>query len=537
MKMKKIAKTRSHQAGVLVVKRGRGGKMFSKAFKSFFIILVFFTGFVLLGSGVLAHQEHKPLEYEVDVNAIILPIFAVDSKGEPIYDLKKEEIELLVNNNPVEIFEFTAFQVEEQKRVTVEDGKIEVMKAEARINFIIFDAISNSQKGLKRAKEIALGIINESPSTDAFVILGCDPKTGFRYITGPETDKKKLGSAIKEVAKLAGQRYFSAWRNFRRMGGHNVLGGGSRSGTGSNDLDLDGGDIASWEYRAVLFDAAIRNAEAGRKEYRKEIRTFLHSLSQMKYALKTITQPKHVFLISGGIPSSSLGSHLVRYYKFMSESAKAINYGGSMLYMVNPVPPFNTSIPHSLKHMARESGGKYFGGSSLEKIVKQVKNSTRAYYELAFFPGQSTVEKLRIKLKCKRKGVTLHTVNYAEKGKPYKEMESLQKKLFALSVITGGSWSRIVGDVKKVKYKKTKASNIGSNSKRIRVPIPENIKDHHVDIFVVNLDPKTMKANIGIVNQVVNRELEVDVPVEKEKMQFFVIVEPAKTLCLYNQVK
>jgi hypothetical protein len=193
-----------------------------------------------------------------------------------------------------------------------------------------------------------------------------------------------------------------------------------------------------------------------------------------------------------------------------------------------------------MKYMAKVSGGEYFGGTNPEKIVSNVTNNTRAYYELAFMPNQSPGDKLRIELKCKRKGITLHTIKYAEKGKPYKEMEETQKKLFALNVITGGSWSRIVGDLKKVKYKSLKSTKGSTNihpSKRIRIQIPENMNNHNVDIFMVNLDPRTMKANFGITNQMVNQVLEIDVPVEEEKVQFVVIVEPIKTRCLYNQVK
>ncbi len=299
-------------------------------------------------------------------------------------------------------------------------------------------------------------------------------------------------------------------------------------------------DMGSSELRANLLTIAAQKAKIDSEEYRKEIAAFLHSLSQMKYVLKTITRPKHVFLVSGGIPTSSLRRQVILYYKFLGEAAKAINYGGSMLYMVDPVPPGSISGTGSLKYMARVSGGKYFGGTDLDKIVSRVTNNTRAYYELAFMTGSVSGDKLQIKLKCNRKGITLHTVNYAEKGKPYEEMEAVQKKLFALNVATEGSWSRIVGNVKKIKYKKLKSTkeSTGINvSKRIRVPIPGNIEGNNVDIFVVNLDPKTMKANIGIRNQKANREVEIDVPVEEEKTQFVVIVEPIETLCFYNRVK
>ena len=509
--------------------------MFRWFFEKRFFITVVITGLVLTGINGYAYQEHERLEYEVNVNAINIPVFAVDSKGDPVFDLRQDEIELTVNKKLFTIANFNAYQVEEQKRVNKEEGKMEVMKAEARVNFIIFDALSNSATGLKQAKAIALGIINESPSTDAFVILESKPHSGFRYITGPETDKKQLADAIKTVSKIAEQQFFSPSKRFREMGGNNVLSSGSPTSQGGGAIS---GADSTWEYRAMIFENAIRNAISDRDEYNKDLNVFFHSLSQMKYALKTITQPKHVFLVSGGVPGSAIAGDVVRYYDFMSEAAKAINYGGSMLYMINPIPIPDPSAAHSLKFMAKESGGKYFSGSSVDEIVNQVKNSTRAYYELTFFSDQVEKDKLQIKLNCKREGVTLNTVNYAEKGKPYKDMEPLQKKLFAMSVITGGSWSRIIGTVKEVKYKKIKTPNTASASKRITVPLPDNMTDTRLDIFVLNLEPNTMKANIGIKNQTVNQtDLEIDIPIEKDKMQFFVIVDPDKTFCLYNHVK
>jgi len=505
------------------------------------LISLFLIYCIIPGISVYAQDNtadwQKPLRYEIDVNAQIIPVFAVTTGGEPVFDLKAEEIELLVNGKPFKIANFTIFQVEGDQRPPGKgDEDQKRVESLGRINFIVFDSVSNSQRGLKRAKEIALGIIKESPKSDAFVLLESNPKSGIRYVVGPDRDKKKLAKGIKEVVKIAGQRYFSP-QTFLRS-----------AGVTPNAAQQDGPN--SRAYRERMFEIAMEIVEGDRKEYRKQLMVFLHSLSQMKYALKTVTQPRMVFLISGGIPASSLGRHYVRYYKFMGSAAKAINYGGSVLYMINPVPVTNLGITHSLKFMAEESGGKYFGGSDLKKIVTRVKKHTRAYYELAFYPGERNKpqdDKLRIKIKCKRKGVNVNTVNYSERGKPYREMETIQKKLFALSVVTGGSWSRIVGKVKKVKFKKLKTGKNRARAKlfkgkgkhkhaRISVPIPETMRKA-VDVFVVNLEPETMKADIGISHQTANEKMEIDLPVVEGRQQYVVIVEPEQTRCLYNQVK
>ena len=512
----------------------------------FGLLFLFLIYFIIPGisahAQVSADDQQKSLKYEIDVNAQIIPVFAVTTGGEPVFDLNAEDIELSVNGKPTKIASFAISRVEgDQGSSKIDDDDQKRVESQGRINFIIFDSVSNSQKGLRRGKEIALGIIKESPKTDAFVLLESNPKSGLRYVAGPDNDKNKLAKEIKNVVKIAGQRYFSYF--------------GFRSSEVTLGEKPRRANEDSRSYRERLFKIAMDMAEADKKEYQKQVMIFLHSLSQMKFALKTITQPRMVFLISGGIPTSSLGINVVSYYKFMGNTAKAINYGGSVLYMINPIPAkddssmSNDRISQSLKFMADESGGKYFAGSDLKKIVTRVKKHTRAYYELAFYPGDGNKpkdDKLRINLNCKRKGVIVNTVNYSERGKPYREMETMQKKLFALSVVTGGSWSRIVGKVKKVKFKKLKrgknraqakmsTANAKHKNAYISIPIPENMRKP-VDVFVVNLEPETMKANIGVSRQEVTETLEMEVPVVDGKQQYVVIVEPQKTRCLYNQV-
>lgn len=206
-----------------------------------------------------------------------------------------------------------------------------------------------------------------------------------------------------------------------------------------------------------------------------------------------------------------------------------------MLYLVNPQRVDKIGNNDSLKFMAEVSGGKCFYGSNVEDIVQQVKNTTSAYYELGFYPEQQTKDKLKIKLKCKRKGVTLHTINYSERAKPYREMPLIQKKLFALNVVTGGSWSRMVGKVEQTSYKKLKSPT--AQTKNVRVKIPVELRNRESDIYVLNLDPNTLKAAIAVKTKILDEKETIAVPVQKNRKQFVVVVEPTKTRCVFTPVK
>jgi len=479
-----------------------------------------------------SYQEHDPLEYNVSVRAQIIPIFAVDEKGEPVFDLKEEDIEFFVDGKPGKIALFSSPYTEAGKKKveTIQannESKPIEFQSPNRINFLVVDSLSNSQKGLAYAKKIARGIIEQSPSTDAFVIMESTFMKGFRYIGGPEEDKKKLIGYLDKLEKLEFDRSFS--------GSNFMAGNPASSTTGStgsvNDLQASGN----------ILNMLTNESKTDANAYQEILKNYFNTLVQLKYTFKTISNPKHVYIISGGFTTSFMASKIARYFQFLGDAAKAINNGGCSLTIIDSIPNQPTEFTHPLKTFAEEGGGKYIkGNSDYKKTIAQTRKNTRAYYELAFFPGEE--KNMKIEVKCKRDGVSLQTIKHAEIGKSYKEMEPLQKEIFAINVITNGSWSRIVGNVEQVKFKQVKKENSNqdktqSKTKYIQVPIPEKIKGRDVEIFAINLDPETMKANIIKTNQTAGQFIEVSVPVEEKKLQYVVIVEPSTTHCLYNLVQ
>ena len=58
--------------------------------------------------------QHDALTYDVAVSAQIIPIYAVDKKGNPVFDLKQEDIELYINGKLQKLLFFSNYQVEEE---------------------------------------------------------------------------------------------------------------------------------------------------------------------------------------------------------------------------------------------------------------------------------------------------------------------------------------------------------------------------------------------------------------------------------------
>ena len=517
---------------------------------------------VLLLSMMQLAQE-KPLEYSIYVNVKLLPIFALDSDGNPVFDLKKEEMELYVNEIPFKIAHFKRFDFESS---TIEKQEI-IQKENERVVFIILDSMFNSRTGFRRSKEIAADLVRAGKPGDYFIVFENNLYTGLKHIGGHAQSRKLLIKKIKKLSRPI-ERWATQLYSSREL---------------SNNIDFSiitdaRLETDAWESlrRLTLISERLR--------YKFQVQHFSRILSHFKYILKTISKPKLVFLISEGmsrgafkIDTKSTENYMQRepldqiqldaedlramqfksilnkdeiqtveesrvystfLFSYLKNIVKSINYGGSVLYTINPGKINDTndegkSGEMSLRYLASESGGKYFAGSDPGEIVKRIKKTTAAYYEMAFYTDPEDGQELQIDVKCKRKGIRLYTSNYAEGSSSYSEMDPVQKKMFALNVISGGNWSRTLGRIRRVRHKKIK--NGSKNTFSLTVPLPNEMKNKKLEMFLIHMDTKTQRVKMDIIEKEAKEWINLKIEPKKNKKQFFVIIEPSETYCIYNK--
>ncbi|MDQ1354746.1 MAG: hypothetical protein QG657_5055 [Acidobacteriota bacterium] len=544
------------------------------------IMSLILTGF--LAAPFFAQEQKElrdsqdSLKYNVSVNVIVVPLFAVDSSGNPVYDLKEDELQLFVDNQPTEIaafrrFEFTHEQKIEEK-VTDEGNVKTVQPIGERFVFVILDTMFNSLTGFRRGKEIAINLVKQGEPGDNFVILENNPIGGLKYIGGPEKDGNVLIKKINEISAPP-----EKWS--KDIYSSRVL---------IDNVEIDATTDPRLETRAWQ-SARNTHINSERLRYQHQVQYFTHVLSQFKYALKTIDKPKIVFLISEGIAmgafraaigssgssgpndNSDSGAPTQRmsendstskwidslltkdestvfdqnkiYSAFMLnylvEVVKSINSGGSVLYSINPrrtddLNNDEASGEMSLRYMAGESGGKYFAGSKPEQIVERVKKTTAAYYELFYSLLPNMGANMSLRVECKRKDVRVHSLIHTERNRTYLQMEPVQKKIFALNVVTNGNWSRIVGKVMKAKFKKSGPAK--DDLMTIQVPLPNVMQNCKIDMFSIGTDPKTQDTTIDLVGSQAKDIVNLKIKKRKDVNQFFVIIEPNTPYCIYNQI-
>ncbi|MCP4215766.1 MAG: hypothetical protein GY765_14020 [bacterium] len=513
------------------------------------VAILLFVMFLSAGLGLWA--EDKAETHNVRVEVMLVPLFAVDTDGNPVFNLEKDDLELYVNGAPLDIAMFNQFafnhREEVVKEVTIKNPKVKV-KQPSRAVFIVLDSVFNRFFGFRRSKKIAIDIIKNGAPDDMFIVLENTAGGGLRLIAGPNTGRTDMVTAIKKLKLPTGN-----WNKNLHL---------TREWNYESDEDASDSVYAS----AAMNNMANKEKYVNKMNYRNQAVKFNRSLSKFKYALRTVTRPKVVFLISEGIAKaafktmstpkqvagySAFTSSLVktekrvdeqnesremRLFTEMMETVKAINSGGSVLYTINPGRfrrDTEASGEMSLRFLAHESGGQYIAGSDAKKLVKEVRDRTAAYYELAFSPAPGIKTQMDIDIRCKRKNVKISSFKHTEKSKPYYRMEPVEKKLFALNMVTGGSWSRMMGKVVRIKYKRLRHDQ---NAQMIEINLPAKMKGRHLDIFSLSVDPGTKKVQIEMVSRKVNSKASLIVDKSKGAKEFFVLVEPMNGYCVYNQV-
>jgi hypothetical protein len=483
-----------------------------------------------------------------------------------VFDLKKEEMELYVNEIPYKIAHFKRIDFESS---TIEKEKI-IPKENERVVFIILDSMFNSRTGFRRSKEIAADLVRAGKPGDYFIVFENNLYTGLKHIGGHGQSRKQLIKKIKKLSRPI-ERWATQLYSSREL---------------SNNIDFSiitdaRLETDAWESlrRLTLISERLR--------YKFQVQHFSRILSHFKYILKTISKPKLVFLISEGmsqgafkIDTKSVEEYMQRepidqappsaedlramqfksiFYKdetqsaeesrvystflfrYLNEIVKSINYGGSVLYTINPRRINDTneegkSGEMSLRYLASESGGKYFAGSNPGEIVKRIKKTTAAYYEMAFYTDPESGQELQIDIKCKRKGTRIYTSNYAEGSRSYSEMDPIQKRMFALNVVSGGNWSRTLGKIRKVRHQKTRdEKSKKKNTFTLTVPLPNEMKNKKLEMFLIHMDTKTHRVKMDIIEKEAKDWIDLKIEPRKNKKQFFVIIEPSNTYCIYNK--
>ncbi len=499
------------------------------------IVLLFFFNF-----GLFSEQDIpslKKLDYNVEVILQTIPFYAIDRDGKPVFDLKESEILLRLNGKRKKFLAVSGYRfrsVEEQmprtkSKISDVTGSIKKMKKSRdvpkppeRYIFLILDKIFNSTKGIIQSKKIMREIVRKSSLGDSFILLELHKWRGLVYKLGPIKGHDKIFNYIESIPNSSHAKF-------------NISNVASSMGRESRFQVTGKKSVSTGRYFKQL---GFKEAMSESLRYASMGKLFTRAIGSFKLALNTITKPKLLYLISEGMKIGLLKQRdHAFYYQKMKDTAKSVNKGGSMFFIMDSNVSQNRLRGgvgrNTLKYLSEESGGRYFGGRNYANAVAQLNRTTGAYYELVF--DQEVIkglkEDIKVTLECTRKGIALYSINRTNRKVRYKVMPKAQKNLFALNVIQGGAWSRISGEIHALKPSSVKLTS--THPKKIQIQMPEMMRGKLLDMFVVSLNPETLKADFLYRSIFAGKTANCSIPSKKKREQYLVIVEPERVLCTY----
>ena len=131
----------------------------------FFLTILFFLVTDIPSS---AQTQEKPLEYEVEVVLIEIPVYVVGKDGNPVLDLKAEDFVLKEDGKQQKITHFALIQNDSPEIQSLARR----FPAARRQFFLLFDLSFASPRGILRAREAGLKFVKDNILPNDLVAVG-----------------------------------------------------------------------------------------------------------------------------------------------------------------------------------------------------------------------------------------------------------------------------------------------------------------------------------------------------------------------------
>jgi len=463
--------------------------------------------FILIGGGLFLNgqQEHEEVLEEVNVTRWLVPVFAVDDSGRPIRNLDPKNLEITLNGKLIREFVLlkrTFGQSERlQERVDAPSAQQAPLDRK-KVLVLLFDNTFSSETTTARAKKIAKKIIMDAEVDTRFFLMTIEPYAGLVYKgEGDGKNKTQLLRLLKkEIVEKRNKRIVNVGEFLRQMTG--------KVGRKFEVSRYEGKDFQLFE-------------EAAAKPIKRHSMGFFNAFETLYFYLNSIPDNKFVYLFSEGMSESfitsnkSIGGARGMYNFYLKKIAEILNHCGAVFFMINTMgvdqytSKYTTASQYggdvvdsfsilsgeeSLHFLAKQSGGTYFEGSE-DQIVERIENMHLAYYEVSFpEPPQLEDKNTRdIKIKSKQKNVNIYTLRSLERRKHYSEMNSLEKDMLVLNLVTQPPNAFIESKLDAYSARVTKTKK-DKNSVLYSVVIPPGLLRQNLDLYKVwvEIDEKDM---------------------------------------------
>jgi len=411
---------------------------------------------LLLGLG-LPTQAQTPADgggETVDVEIKMVPFYAVDAEGKPVFDLKQDEVELRLDGKPLAVDSFDAFAKEEKSDPGKETAKAAKGPAEgktARRHVVLFfDTAFSSPRGFETGREFAVKMVGDLPEVDLLYLVTHEFQSGLKQRLGPlpatKAGKAKLLAEIAtlkpEIGQITPETEYSMTMTTR--------GSSTRRGAPSG--------------QNMVVDEPLRTMQQSQME--SVAFTLAESIQALADQFQRIHEPKLLVFLSQGIDptlywvGSSLklsamaeipdlvvkGSQFTGLHKMFEKPLLQLADTGTMSLYVNLDDQAKRQRVNdsSLEHMARASGGLYLGGVDASLVSDRASRSTAAYYEAGFYLASADLKLSRGKVEVvvNRPGVSTWSAGTIKTRETWRGLTDEAQRLLIVDLVEGEQRAR-----------------------------------------------------------------------------------------------
>ncbi len=413
-----------------------------------------------------AQTEEKPLEYEVEVILIEIPVYVVDKNGNPFLDLKREDFVLYEDGKKQDISHFALIQNDSPEVISL----ARQYPAARRQFFLLFDLSFSSPKGILRAREAGLKFVKENIlPNDLVAVATSSVLQGVQILTNFINDKAQLENAIESLGLVPTSQIAKGPIGF-------MFPTFATSLSQPQALDSERGAEKQGILEDQLSTIAKKIENARWQDYKGYVQDYVGAFKTLGQALNIINGRKHVVLFSEGFDMKVLTGKTLKELSEETEAfaldAKAIatadkdRFGDPSIRVslekalqqisasdciVHTIDVGGLRAPGGIEDnqerdiylsrrrgqdtlhlLAADTGGKaYRNMNELDQPLEDLLKLTNSYYLLGYSPTNTRNEgKYRnLKIKVLKSGLQVsHRKGYYEE-KPYKEYTNFEKRL------------------------------------------------------------------------------------------------------------
>jgi hypothetical protein len=482
----------------------------------------------------------KPNGETVDVEIKIVPFYAVDAAGKPVWNLKSDEVELRVGGKPVFI---DTFDAPAAPGGAERNGSNGLRPASRNVIFLI-DSAFTSPNGFRNSIQVARKLVGEVPEGDRLSLMTHTVARGMEKTLGPlPADRRGKARFFDALSKLIPE--------VRRLN----VDPGSDMPPVMLIQRREEVPAAQWSWQSDNM------RESGRSEYMAVARELADSLDVTAAELRHKRGAK-LFLVfwqgldpglyfTGDFGRSFVGEGYAVGKQRTSGlllpfegPLQALGDSGTMTVFVNASNPegVGDDADSAIRHIAQTAGAAYTGGGDPKKVEEQVAATTAAYYEAGFYlKGEPSTARETVEVVVKRPGVRAWAPSVLKVRETYESLTAYEKQLLILGLVANGpdaqhgpvklSYQELGGRIE------SRPEAKGGRRLRYAAAWPATLKAKGLDLYNVALVPPAKGEKAPRVlkfdhldgarpGAAATKTLEIDLP--KEKLIWGIVaVEPS----------